>query len=77
MNKDYTHIKKEINKILDGQASFLGIDGGNINSKIWICGLEFGSNLDQMERYYNESFVKTKNIKDYNSPYRTDRFLIT
>ncbi len=62
-------LKKELSKIKNNQPSFLGIDGGNIESDIWVCGLEFGSDLKQMEAYY-KSYVKTKSIDVYEIPYR-------
>jgi hypothetical protein len=63
------HLKEELEKIKTDGKSFLGMDGGNINADIWVCGIEFGSNLEQMESYY-QTHVKYYNHKGYNVPYR-------
>ena len=67
--KKLEYLKSEIEKIKNGIPSFLGIDGGNIKSKIWFCGIEFGGELNAMEKYYN-SVVETYNNSDFEIPYR-------
>lgn len=66
-------INKEIDEIKENGRSFLGIDGGRISSKVWVCGIEFGGELDKMEKYLL-SCVKKKSIEgfDLEIPYRTD-----
>jgi len=60
------YIKTEFHKIERGEPSFLGIDGGKINSKIWFCGIEFGGTLKEMSKYY-------KNTTKY---YDSDKFVL-
>lgn len=64
---------KELKKIKSDGRSFLGIDGGNIRSPVWVCGIEFGGDLSQMEKYC-KSTVKVKLIEgfDLSVPYRLD-----
>jgi hypothetical protein len=52
MEEKYSIIKEELNNISN---SFLGCDGGNFHSDIWVCGLEFGAEIDTMEDYYKNS----------------------
>lgn len=66
--KNLDYLINELKKIENNEDSFLGIDGGSIVSKIWVCGVEFGSDLKQMEKYYEEGYVKYIN----NIPYRED-----
>jgi len=63
-------LKREMLKIEDNGHSFLGIDGGNINSDVWVCAVEFGSDIWGMEEYYSE-YNKTQVVKGYDVPYRT------
>jgi len=64
-------LKNELNKIANNGESFLGFDGGNINSKIWFCGVEFGSSIEIMNNYYTD-FVKFYKSKNFKIPYRVD-----
>jgi hypothetical protein len=68
---DTQNFDNELNKIKTNSHSFLGIDGGNINAKVWISGLEFGSDLENMKAYY-KNYVKTYNKDGYRIPYRND-----
>jgi hypothetical protein len=70
--KTLTYISSEIKKIVNNEASFLGIDGGNIKSKIWFCGVEFGATLYEMEDYYNSEVVDSYNVQELDIPYRID-----
>jgi len=63
------YLKTELEKIKNGEDSFLGIDGGNIKSKIWVCGVEFGGTLEDMADYYNK-IVKSKEINNFKIPFR-------
>ena len=67
----FSFLKNEINKITENGESFLGFDGGNINSKTWFCGVEFGSSLETMSSYYSE-YVKYYNLNGFDIPYRID-----
>jgi len=68
---DLRYIKQELTKIKNNEDSFLGIDGGKIDSKIWICGVEFGSLLKEMEDYYsNEKTVMHEEKEGFKIPYR-------
>lgn len=72
------YLSKEINKIKHNEASFLGMDGGNIYSKLWFCGVEFGANLVGMEEYYTSQNVGCYQAEKLDVPYRatnTDCFL--
>ena len=64
-------LNQELAKIKENGRSFLGIDGGNINSPIWFCGIEFGGSLEEMEKYY-KSTVKDHHYieKGFEIPYR-------
>lgn len=66
---DYKYLLNELEKIKNGEDSFLGCDGGNINSKIWFCGVEFGGTPKEMNTYYNDhvQFYKKDNLE---IPYR-------
>lgn len=70
-----TYLSSEINKIKNNEPSFLGIDGGNIKSDLWFCGVEFGATLSEMEDYYSNSnvvdFYKIQGL-DIPIPYRVD-----
>lgn len=59
-------LAKELQNI---ENSFLGIDGGNIDSKIWFCGIEFGGNIYKMAEYYAD-YVKFKENNGHKIPYR-------
>ena len=61
---EYSLLKSELKKIKVNGRSFLGIDGGNINSDVWFCGIEFGGELKAMENYYN-SVVETYEVFDF------------
>lgn len=63
------YINQELQKIKRNEHSFIGIDGGNPNSDFWFCGIEFGSELEGMESYY-EQFVKFYKINEFLIPYR-------
>lgn len=67
--KELKIIQRELEKIKNNKPSFLGMDGGNINSNIWVCGVEFGSDLDEMEHYY-QNHIKTHQIDGLRIPYR-------
>lgn len=64
-------LKSEIDKINKNGESFLGFDGGNINSKIWFCGVEFGSSIQIMQDYYSE-YVKYYKLDNFDIPFRLD-----
>ena len=67
------YLKEELNKIGSGNPSFLGVDGGNINSKIWFCGIEFGGTLNEMLEYYENTIKHYSSDKlDLPIPYRKD-----
>jgi len=71
------YLTKEIQKIKRKESSFIGMDGGNIKSDLWFCGVEFGATLIDMEKYYAK-FVKYYKINDLEIPYRincSDKFL--
>jgi hypothetical protein len=68
--KPLEYLSKEINKIKNNEASFLGMDGGNIYSKLWFCGVEFGANLVAMEEYYTPQNVDYYQAKRFDVPYR-------
>lgn len=63
-------LKREMLKIEDNGHSFLGIDGGNINSDVWVCAVEFGSDIWGMEEYYSR-YNKTQVVNGYDVPFRT------
>jgi len=63
------YLKQELAKIKENGRSFLGIDGGNINSKIWFCGIEFGGSMEEMEKYY-KSTVNYYREKEFDVPFR-------
>ena len=65
------YLKSELEKVIKNGRSVLGIDGGNINSEVWFCGIEFGGELKAMETYY-KSVVKTYEVFDFDLaiPYR-------
>jgi len=67
----FEYLKEELKKIEKNENSFLGMDGGKINSDIWVCGVEFGSDIEQMAEYYG-SFVEHYLEKGLKVPYRTD-----
>ena len=50
--KNLKYLRQEFDKIKKNGNSFLGMDSGNINADVWVCGVEFGSDLEQMESYY-------------------------
>ena len=58
------YLKQELEKIKENGRSFLGIDGGNIKVPIWFCGIEFGGDLTEMEKYY-KSTIKYNPIKEF------------
>lgn len=64
------NIKNELQKIANNQDSFLGMDGGNIERDVWVCGIEFGGEIEKMEEYYNEKCIVFEGDGDI--PYRTD-----
>ena len=66
------YLKQEFAKIKENGRSFLGIDGGDIKSSIWICGLEFGGSQEAMSAYYNSPEIKTYPHAGYDIPYRSD-----
>jgi hypothetical protein len=66
-----TNIYSEIEKIRNNESSFLGIDGGNIKSKIWFCGVEFGATLTEMENYYF-NYASSYQVENLQIPYRID-----
>lgn len=68
------YLKEELEKIKKNGRSFLGIDGGNIHSDVWFCGLEFGSDLNKMEEYYNSivQFNDKVTIFGLPTPYRKE-----
>lgn len=55
----------ELEKIKNGRDSFLGCDGGNIESNIWFCGVEFGGTPNEMNTYYKDhiQFYKKDNLQ--------------
>lgn len=59
--------KEELKRIEKDGRSFLGMDGGNIESDIWFCGIEFGGKLSNMAEYY-ESTVNFKPAKEFDIP---------
>jgi hypothetical protein len=61
----------ELRKIEKNGKSFMGMDGGNINSEVWFCGVEFGSDYEQMSTYY-ENYVKFYDLNELKIPYRND-----
>ena len=63
------YLKQELKKIKIDGASFLGMDGGNIEADVWVCGVEFGSDLKEMESYYNK-YVLTYEKDGYDVPFR-------
>ena len=65
------YLGEELRKIEKNGKSFMGMDGGNINSDIWFCGVEFGSDYEQMAAYY-ENYVKFYDLKDLKIPFRDD-----
>lgn len=66
MKNEYSIVKEEINNIGN---SFLGCDGGNFKSNVWVCGLEFGATIDRMEDYYKHSVLYYP-VNGLNIPYR-------
>jgi len=64
-------LKEEMGKIKENENSFLGMDGGKISSNIWVCGVEFGSDVELMAKYYN-TFVKYYEERGLKVPYRKD-----
>ena len=66
MEEKYSIIKEELNNIYN---SFLGCDGGNIYSNVWVCGLEFGAEIDRMLEYYKHS-VYYYEENGFKIPYR-------
>lgn len=68
------YLKNELIKIKKDGRSFLGIDGGNINAKTWFCGIEFGGELQAMEKYYNNTVKTDDSIDNFDLPipYRID-----
>jgi len=69
--KGIEYLKYELQNIKLKKASFIGMDGGNPNSEYWFCGIEFGSELEEMASYYDE-YVKFYNESDFLIPYRED-----
>jgi len=69
-SRELEYLKEEMNKIKNGEDSFLGIDGGNISdSKIWVCGVEFGGTLKDMGHYLKNT-VKYDEKDGFKFPYR-------
>lgn len=69
--KTLTYLASEIQKIENSEGSFIGMDGGNIKSDLWFCGIEFGASLDEMEEYYSKA-VKYNKVENLEIPYRDD-----
>lgn len=69
--KTLTYLASEIQKIENSEGSFIGMDGGNIKSDLWFCGIEFGASLDEMEEYYSK-VVKYNKVENLEIPYRED-----
>lgn len=67
--KKYPLISEQLNSIKNGEPSFLGMDGGNIDSEFWLCGVEFGSDLSVMEKYYKKT-VRSYSKNGWEVPYR-------
>jgi hypothetical protein len=65
------YLGEELRKIEKNGKSFMGMDGGNINSDTWFCGVEFGSDYEQMSNYY-ENYVKFYDLIDLKIPFRID-----
>lgn len=63
------YLLKELEKIKNGKDSFLGCDGGNIDSKTWFCGVEFGGTPKEMNLYY-ENHIKHYTSDGLEIPYR-------
>lgn len=63
------YLSNELFKIQNNENSFMGMDGGNIESKIWFCGVEFAGSVEQMYHYYEENilFYEKEKLK---IPYR-------
>ena len=53
----------EFEKIKKDDRSFLGIDGGKIDSKTWFCGIEFGGELEGMSEYCKLTVLTYPNTK--------------
>ena len=67
------NLEQELKKIYKDGRSFLGIDGGNINSKVWFCGIEFGGTLEEMSEYNKVTIKHYSSDKfDLPIPYRKD-----
>jgi len=74
---NFPYITVEIEKVKRKESSFIGMDGGNIEADLWICGVEFGATLVEMEEYYSE-FAHFYKINDFEIPFRincSDKFL--
>jgi hypothetical protein len=65
------YLSKELLKIENNENSFMGMDGGNIESKTWFCGVEFAGSVEQMCNYYENNilFYEKEKLK---IPYRID-----
>lgn len=65
------YVTQEMLKIEENKESFLGMDGGNIESDTWFCGVEFGGSTEQMSTYY-ENYIKFYKKGPFEIPYRLD-----
>ncbi len=60
------NLKHELENIKENGRSFLGIDGGDIHSGVWFCGIEFGDTIDNQSKYIDKYVEYKEGI-----PYRT------
>lgn len=54
-------------KLRDWACSFTGCDGGNINAKTWLCGIEWGfrDTHENQKKYYSSLLDEIENGKSY------------
>ncbi len=67
VNKD--EIRRELGRL---HRSLFGCDGGNIRAKLWVCGIEWGGDLQALCHYPNQSYPGTTPTS-LQIPYRTER----
>ncbi len=65
------YLNQELQKIKKGESSFIGMDGGNPYSDYWFCGIEFGSQIEEMAKYYEE-YIQFNKVEKFSIPYRKD-----
>ncbi|MGX2950448.1 hypothetical protein ACWIUA_06015 [Ursidibacter sp. B-7004-1] len=54
------------NQFKNSALSFAGCDGGNLNSDVWFCGLEWGgSQRDELELPIDEAHLSSWSDEDF------------